>query len=38
MNQWAEDIKKGESSLVSLLACTEESISERERVGSLRKD
>ena len=27
---WVEDIKRGESSLASFLACIEESISERE--------
>ena len=29
-HEWVEDIKRGESSLASFLACIEESISERE--------
>ena len=29
-HEWVEEIKRGESSLVSFLACIEESISERE--------
>ena len=29
-HEWAEDIKRGESSLASFLSCIEESISERE--------
>ena len=29
-HEWLEDIKRGESSLVSFWACIEESISERE--------
>ena len=29
-HEWVEDIKRGENSLSSFLACIEESISERE--------
>ena len=29
-HEWVEDIKRGESSLASFLACIRESISERE--------
>ena len=29
-HEWMEDIKRGESSLASFLACREKSISERE--------